>query len=479
MMADMDDKSALGLNNGRATFDDSLIVAEPALVRGTKVQLAGSLPFLAYLDPLEQVEEPLLSLQQELPPLSLALAGKAFASSEQRSNGESGSWWRDTFGYSQHGFMHLLALVGGLISALFAVKLFVRANSKYSRSAEPNAKQSGFRRRFDAGSFRSLWSSSVRSESVESCSTSAAVVGSTSKQLDLSSAPPDSSAGESGARRKQVELLVGKLVGLLSKRAPEPDESPLVGDASTSLDEGHKVGCEVDQLEQASQMEETGSGSFRSSRSYIKSLIDVLAKARSQIHSGASDLISGKQGQDDEPDLMARQARLLAGKDAPESEDDDCGVVMSQMDISAAHLILDYMEKHLEDKERLRREWCELNAVSGGRPGATSKLNQAVLSRLAKSALEERNRAKNSTLQVVPFDWNRVKLGSPARGCSSLSAALAETGSESAPRQRSAEDYINASFIYDDDPRKPTHIIAQGPNEQSAGQFWQVSWTEF
>lgn len=397
------------------------------------------------------------------------------------------SWLKSPLGNNQLGLIHLIGLIAAILCAIFAVKLFVRTGLKPATSKFDGAEKRNFRQRFDTNSFRSLWSSAAASQSDESCSSSAAVLGSASKQPNLNAAPLASTH-----RPKQVEQLVAKMVSLLSKRVPDSDESPLVAEQPGSSPKKSNQSCEVDQLMNESQQtdcELTSTGSFRSSRSYIKSLMDVLAKARSQIHNPSDLLVRNSSTLvGDEPDLIARQAELLASRQTSDKdgdeEDNGCGVVMSQMDISAAHLILDYMEKHLEDKERLRREWSELNASSDRRAGAATKLNQALLNRLAKSALTEQNRAKNTSLEVVPFDWNRVKLGSPTKGCTALGgiACAGSVGAASpglhARQLKSLEvpsDYINASFIYDDDPRKPTHIIAQGPNQQTVGQFWQVS----
>lgn len=235
---------------------------------------------------------------------------------------------------------------------------------------------------------------------------------------------------------------------------------------------------------------------LRSSGSYIKSLIDALAKARPQVFQSKYDADCG-----DDLENEATERQLVAGsnlhdhdlkspllqKDSSTTEssslpfnDDGDHLVTSQMDISAAHLILNYMEKHLDDKERLKREWLELNTGSNKAPGtsvnSTSKANQLVLQRLAKVALADQNRTKNRNPLVVPFDRNRVKLGTGrcATPPQSSNGRGSNRNHKNNQRQPSS-DYINASLIYDDDPRKPTHIIAQGPTEQTSGQFWQVS----
>lgn len=503
-------------NNARPIRDLILAGSEPSLAGASGWQVraqpgpgrlaarlgaASSSPLMAYLSALKpnnRFIEPLLRLQV---PLSLGLDGetKDENTSQPAAATESpSSWLSSSIVPNQLGLIHLIALIGAFVCALVAVKLLLRAGPKPTAIKLDGPEKRNPRARLDTNSFRSFWSSAA-SQSGDSSSTAAAVLGSASKPANLGAAPPTSGMAN---RPKQVELLMSKMMSMMSRRpAPDSDESPLVAE---NMEEGRlaaKQGspvepltCEGAEPRAEPRAELSSTASFRSSRSYIKSLMDVLAKARSQIN--PADLLASNTSTaiGDEPDLIARRVELLASARPANMDDDEdelsCGVVMSQMDISAAHLILDYMEKHLEDKERLRREWNELNASSDRRTGAATKLNQALLNRLAKSALSEPNRAKNSSLEVVPFDWNRVKLGSPARGCSALaqsaasgSAGPAGSGNAAGSRLQARQlkslegtsDYINASFIYDDDPRKPTHIIAQGPNQQTVGQFWQVS----
>lgn len=39
-------------------------------------------------------------------------------------------------------------------------------------------------------------------------------------------------------------------------------------------------------------------------------------------------------------------------------------------------------------------------------------------------------------------------------------------------------DYINASAIYDSDPRSPVYIVAQAPMDATAPNFWQMVWEQ-
>jgi len=257
-----------------------------------------------------------------------------------------------------------------------------------------------------------------------------------------------------------------------------------------------------------------GAPQFRSSTSYIRSLVEALTKATGAPTAAEPELESDELPADATLTSRQRQQQQQVA-DLGAAEDQGQEVVMSQMDISAAHLILDYMEKHLEDKERLRLEWQELNSQwqpagslastssssgstcgappeagdpKGGRPsgelrarpvGARDKRPPQsragpeparALQRLARAALSAQNVAKNRNPQVLPFDRNRVRLGSGKRNPFKAQQQQHQPATNSHP-----QDYINASFIYDDDPRHPTHIIAQGPTEQTSAHFWQVS----
>jgi len=112
------------------------------------------------------------------------------------------------------------------------------------------------------------------------------------------------------------------------------------------------------------------------------------------------------------------------------------------MDITTGHVILSYMEEHLNDKNRLGKEWKELENYEPDR-------NSTYVGSLP--AYMARNRYSN----IIPYDHNRVKIG-----------------------QNSENDYINASFIMDDDPKNPVYIATQGPLMNTTNDFWQMVWEQ-
>ncbi|XP_037095535.1 protein tyrosine phosphatase receptor type Na isoform X2 [Syngnathus acus] len=115
----------------------------------------------------------------------------------------------------------------------------------------------------------------------------------------------------------------------------------------------------------------------------------------------------------------------------------------SNMDISTGHMILAYMEDHLRNKDRLQKEWEALCSY------------QADPSSVA-AAQTPNNMAKNRQAESLPYDHSRVKLKRDVN-----------------PRK---QDYINASFIFDHDPRQPAYIATQGPLPHTVADFWQMVW---
>uniref|UniRef100_A0A672KIM4 Receptor-type tyrosine-protein phosphatase-like N n=1 Tax=Sinocyclocheilus grahami TaxID=75366 RepID=A0A672KIM4_SINGR len=115
----------------------------------------------------------------------------------------------------------------------------------------------------------------------------------------------------------------------------------------------------------------------------------------------------------------------------------------SNMDISTGHMILAYMEDHLKNKDRLRKEWEALCSYQA-EPSSVS---------IAQS---ESNMEKNRYPDFVPYDHSRVKI--------------------KAEVNPSKEDYINASTIIDHDPRLPAYIATQGPLPHTIADFWQMVW---
>nr|KAF6419248.1 protein tyrosine phosphatase receptor type N2 [Rousettus aegyptiacus] len=113
------------------------------------------------------------------------------------------------------------------------------------------------------------------------------------------------------------------------------------------------------------------------------------------------------------------------------------------MDISTGHMVLAYMEDHLQNKDRLRKEWEALCAYQA-EPSSSYVAQRA------------ENVSKNRCPAVLTYDHSRVLL-TPEGG-------------------HSGSDYINASPIMDHDPRNPAYIATQGPLPTTVADFWQMVW---
>ncbi|XP_034041811.1 protein tyrosine phosphatase receptor type Na [Thalassophryne amazonica] len=115
----------------------------------------------------------------------------------------------------------------------------------------------------------------------------------------------------------------------------------------------------------------------------------------------------------------------------------------SNMDISTGHMILAYMEDHLRNKDRLQKEWEALCSYQA-EPSSVSVAQSSV------------NIDKNRHADSLPYDHSRVKLKTELNP--------------------SKQDYINASIIFDHDPRQPAYIATQGPLPHTVTDFWQMVW---
>ncbi|KAK5861268.1 hypothetical protein PBY51_022678 [Eleginops maclovinus] len=115
----------------------------------------------------------------------------------------------------------------------------------------------------------------------------------------------------------------------------------------------------------------------------------------------------------------------------------------SNMDISTGHMILAYMEDHLRNKDRLQREWEALCSYQADPCSITV-------------AQAPSNMDKNRHPESIPYDHTRVKLKPEVNS--------------------NKQDYINASLIFDHDPRQPSYIATQGPMAHTVADFWQMVW---
>jgi len=152
-----------------------------------------------------------------------------------------------------------------------------------------------------------------------------------------------------------------------------------------------------------------------------------------QSKGSAQNKILGKTGQNSEG---SRTSSTSSWQEDPSA---NC------MDISTGHMVLSYMEDHLNNKQRLEQEWVGLCAYEA-EPNSTS------------IAFKVENKKKNKYPDKLPYDHNRVLLNALVNGSNS--------------------DYINASSVMDHDPRNPAYIITQGPMSHTVADFWQMVWEQ-
>ncbi|KAH8876215.1 Receptor-type tyrosine-protein phosphatase N2 [Schistosoma japonicum] len=116
--------------------------------------------------------------------------------------------------------------------------------------------------------------------------------------------------------------------------------------------------------------------------------------------------------------------------------------VHCSIDVPTGHLILSYMEKHLRDRSRLEADW---NAVD------KYVSEDSVVYEEGRSP---KNQSKNRENAPIPYEQSRVKLRS------------------------GDNDYINASLLYDNNPRNPVYIATITPTIKSIPDFWLMIWEQ-
>lgn len=108
------------------------------------------------------------------------------------------------------------------------------------------------------------------------------------------------------------------------------------------------------------------------------------------------------------------------------------------IDISTGHVVLTFLQEFLSDPSKIEAQWDSLKEYRNHQKH-TSMASQFV----------EKNR------ECLPFDENLVEVDTWK------------------PDEKA---YINASFIYDDDPRQAVYIAAQSPRGEEIAAWWQAVW---
>ncbi|GMT19425.1 hypothetical protein PFISCL1PPCAC_10722, partial [Pristionchus fissidentatus] len=112
------------------------------------------------------------------------------------------------------------------------------------------------------------------------------------------------------------------------------------------------------------------------------------------------------------------------------------------IDISTGHVLLNFLQSSLSDPAKIDSQW---EAIKDYRDKTKS------------TATAERNASGNRA--VIPYDETLVTISSDEQSTS-------------------AEEYLNASFLYDDDPRQAAFIACQSPLGTQFAAFWRAVWQQ-
>jgi len=116
---------------------------------------------------------------------------------------------------------------------------------------------------------------------------------------------------------------------------------------------------------------------------------------------------------------------------------EESGIAPS-LDISTGHVILNFLQEHLSDPSKIEAQWDSIK-----------NYRDETKTTITANSHPESNRA------VKPYDENIVPIESWKEG---------------------EQLYLNASFVYDDDPRQAVYIASQTPATSEIAQFWQAVW---
>lgn len=178
----------------------------------------------------------------------------------------------------------------------------------------------------------------------------------------------------------------------------------------------------------------------------VMALLTVLGahvyRSRRHYSSNLAQMAEGIEGKNSH--AYQELCRQRVGETSPRSKTsstsswcgDETGV--PAIDISTGHVVLSFLQDFLSDPSKIEAQWDSLKNYR----------NHQKHSQIA-SQFVEKNR------ECLPFDENLVTVDSWK------------------PEEKA---YINASFVYDDDPRQAVYIAAQSPRGEEIAAWWQAVW---
>uniref|UniRef100_A0AC34RF79 Receptor-type tyrosine-protein phosphatase N2 n=1 Tax=Panagrolaimus sp. JU765 TaxID=591449 RepID=A0AC34RF79_9BILA len=171
-------------------------------------------------------------------------------------------------------------------------------------------------------------------------------------------------------------------------------------------------------------------------KSNLPEVIDSLEGGKSV--AAYEDLCRQRMSSQDTPTGVTVNAATVSKTSSTSSWPDESVIQSSKLDISTGHVILSFLKEHLENPDKIEEQW---NSVSG-------YFNKNAISTIA---LEPQNITKNRDRNVIPYDENVV---------------TTENG------------YINASKIFDSDPKHCSYIVTQAPMESTIPAYWEMIWEQ-
>ncbi|KIH66569.1 Protein-tyrosine phosphatase, partial [Ancylostoma duodenale] len=124
-------------------------------------------------------------------------------------------------------------------------------------------------------------------------------------------------------------------------------------------------------------------------------------------------------------------------------------VQQSSIDISTGHVILNFLQECLADPTKIEAQWDSIRDYHNSEKHTTIGAQHP-----------QRNRS------IVPCGFFRRV----------TDVGLDETLVPVDSWEEGKTEYLNASFIHDDDPRQPVYIAAQTPRAEDVAAFWQAIW---
>ncbi|KAI1721237.1 protein-tyrosine phosphatase domain-containing protein [Ditylenchus destructor] len=155
---------------------------------------------------------------------------------------------------------------------------------------------------------------------------------------------------------------------------------------------------------------------------------------------------------------VARVGSTKHSRDSTSSWPDESLLQTTNLDISTGHVILSFLQDCLKKPSEISDQWSSLEnyGVSNAQTTVASDVNNA---------------DKNFDDNVLPYDESLVVLRNTQQSSpSKASGSIVDI--------ESGTNYINASKIYDSDPRQIAYIATQSPMQSTVNDFWQMVWEQ-